>query len=126
VFSVSERLRVEIVINCNDKKAVPTSPSFLCDVEADPAKDASPSENQTPQLKDVSKGAAWRSLCSPAAKTPHLQYDLDQAKARLRHTIEVSLQPNYAIPEVADILTDFLLDVVQEDPQTGTLFRAAD
>jgi len=115
------------VINCNDKKTNSVSNGFLCEQEKVPAVEAESAKPQPyPSQEDIAQNATWRNLCGTTTKMPLHQHDLDQAKARLRHTIEVSLQQDYALPVLADILTDYLLEVVQEDDQKCGLFRVQD
>ena len=45
-----------------------------------------------------------------------------QTKLKLRNKVEGTLNETLKVPQLIDSLTDFLSEVVKEDPQRATLF----
>ena len=109
------------MIKISDKNSVNSS-NFICDQEtaigapiADlPNSKASAAEGNLaalPQYRDAS------------AKMGLLLFNLSEAKSMIRQQVESQLEKGVSsLPELVDPLVNYLLEVVQEDPEQRALF----
>jgi len=79
-----------------------------------------PTANQDSGLQDFAFFAAQVRGVGP------LPIGAAQLKAKLRSKIEESLNHIFQVPQLVDSLTDYLAEVVHEDPHGGELFGVVD
>lgn len=92
---------------------VSTSPVFV-------PEETSQGDFSKPATESVLQDSAF--FAAQVLSSGPLRISSAQAKLKLRNKVEVSLNETLKVPQLIDSLTDFLSEVVKEDPQRATLF----
>jgi len=92
---------------------VSTSPVFI-------PEETPQGEFSKPATESVLQDSAF--FAAQVLGTGPLRMGSAQAKLKLRTKVEGTLSETLKVPQLIDSLTDFLSEVVKEDPQRATLF----